>query len=68
MCEARGVGSHVTRERGAMEDVGSLDRHVVRCSQRVPIEYVESPVTIDTTVDQGRHDHRGIDDEGHRRS
>jgi hypothetical protein len=62
------VGRDVAGQGGATQDVGRFDGHQVRRCELMIAERGGSPRAVRTAVDQRSHQHRGVNDDDHRRS
>ena len=58
----------VTVSSSAPQDVRDLDGQEMRCGQIRRFEHRFGPPANGAGIDEGAHDHRGIEDERHERS
>ena len=68
MRQRSGVRGSVTARGGSAQDVGDLHRQKVRSHQGRVIQHVLSPSAHVPTIDERADDHRGIENDRHRRS
>lgn len=68
MGHRRDIGGNLAGGGGPAQNVGRLDRHQMRGTERLVGEQGFRPGTGVAAIDERRHHERGINDKGHRRS